>query len=117
VGTHSNISIRVSDGTSSISLPTFAITVAQASSGNATVSWTPPTANTDGTALTNLAGYRILYGTSATALTQQIQLANPSVSTYVVSGLNSGTYYFVVRAYNTLGAESPSSNQATKTLP
>jgi len=29
----------------------------------ATVSWIPPTTNTDGTALTDLAGYKVYYGT------------------------------------------------------
>jgi hypothetical protein len=35
------------------------------SNGRATLSWTAPTENTDGTTLANLAGYRIRYGTSA----------------------------------------------------
>jgi hypothetical protein len=117
VGAHSNIVIRVSDSTTTVSLPAFAINVAQISSGTARLSWTPPTTNTNGTALTNLAGYRIYYGTSATTLTQQIQVANPGVSSYVVSDLTRGTYYFTVRAYNTAGAESVSSNQASKTIP
>jgi hypothetical protein len=117
VGAYSNVTIRVSDGTTTVSLPVFAINVVQNSSGTATVSWTPPTRNTNGTSLTNLTGYRIYYGTSANALTQQIQVANASVSTYVISGLGSGTYYFGVRAYNAAGAESVLSNVATKSLP
>ena len=32
--------------------------------GSATLSWTPPTQNMDGTPLTNLAGYRVYWGTS-----------------------------------------------------
>ncbi|MET0986891.1 MAG: putative Ig domain-containing protein [Steroidobacteraceae bacterium] len=117
VGSYANITIRVSDSTSTVSLPAFAINVAQSSSGGATVSWTPPTQNTNGTSLTNLVGYRIYYGTSSSALTQQIQVANASVSSYVLSGLGSGTYYFGVRAYNSSGAESALSNVASKTLP
>lgn len=117
VGTYSNIVIKVSDGKATASLPSFSITVAQSSSGTATLSWTPPTSNTDGTALTNLAGYRIYYGTSASALNQQIQVANPGLSTYVVTGLPKGTYYFAVRAYNSAGSESGLSNVVTKTIP
>ncbi|HKQ82516.1 MAG TPA: putative Ig domain-containing protein [Steroidobacteraceae bacterium] len=117
VGSYANITISVSDGTSTVSLPAFAINVAQSSSGGATLSWTPPTQNTNGTSLTDLVGYRIYYGTSSSALTQQIQVANASVSSYVVSGLGSGTYYFGVRAYNTSGTESALSNVASKTLP
>jgi hypothetical protein len=117
VGTTSNIVISVSDGTTSVALPAFAINVVQNSSGTATLSWVPPTQNTNGTALSNLAGYRVYYGTSANTLTQQIQVPNPGISSYVVSGLASATYYFEVRAYNSAGTESASSNRVTKTIP
>jgi hypothetical protein len=116
-GAYSNIVISVSDGTASASLPAFSITVSQPTSGSAVVSWTAPTQNTDGSALTNLAGFRILYGTSPTSLNQTVELANPSLSTYTVSGLASGTWYFAVKAYNSAGGESSQSNSASKTIP
>lgn len=116
VGTYSNIVISVSDGRSTVRLPAFSISVVQNTSGTATLSWTPPTRNTNGTALTNLAGYRIYYGTSANALTRQVQIANPGISTYVISGLTRGTYYFAVRAYNSAGVESESSNVVSKRI-
>jgi hypothetical protein len=115
-GTYSSIAISVSDGKSSRSLSAFAIAVNQTATSSASLSWTPPTQNTDGSTLTNLAGYRLYYGTSATALTQSIQIANPSVSTYVIDGLAPTTYYFAVRAYTSDGAESANSNVASKTL-
>jgi hypothetical protein len=114
VGSYSNIVITVSDGRATASLPGFAITVTDVSIGSATVSWTPPTQNTDGSSLTNLAGYRIYYGPSAAMLTQTIQVANAGMSTYVVQNLTEGTYYFSVRAYTTDGTESDSSNVSTK---
>ena len=81
-------------------MPAFSITVtAPTTNGSATLSWTPPTQNTDGSTITNLAGFRIQYGTSASALTQTIEVSNPGVATYVVTGLSSGTWYFAVRAY------------------
>ena len=43
-----------------------------ASTGTATLSWVPPTENTDGTPVTTLTGYHIYYGTSEGALTQSI---------------------------------------------
>lgn len=82
----------------------------------ATLSWTPPTANTDGTVLTDLAGFRIHYGTSPTALTQTIQIANPGLSGYTVSNLAPGTWYFAVRAYSSGGTESIPSSIASKTV-
>jgi putative Ig domain-containing protein len=119
-GTFSGIVITVSDGKGgSASLPTFTISVSSApsSNGSATLSWTPPTQNTDGSTLSNLAGFRIQYGSSASALTQTIQIANPGLATYVVTGLSSGTWYFAVKAYTSSGAESANSTVVNKTIP
>jgi hypothetical protein len=116
VGTYSNITISVSDGRATTSLAAFAISVVDVSNGGATLSWTPPTTNTDGTSLGNLAGYRISYGTSASALTQTVQIANPGVTTYSLSSLSPGTYYFAVRAYTSNGTESANSNVSAKTV-
>jgi hypothetical protein len=116
-GTYSNIQIKASDGSLTASLPAFAIVVsATTTTGSATLSWTPPTQNTDGSSLTNLAGYRILYGTSPTALTRTVQLANPGLSRYVVENLAVGTWYFSVRSYSTAGAESSASNVASTSV-
>lgn len=82
----------------------------------ATLSWTPPTQNTDGTPLTDLSGFRVSHGTSPTALTQTIQIANPGLSSYTVSNLSPGTYYFAVRAYNSEGTESANSNVVQKVV-
>ena len=82
--------------------------------GTAALRWTPPTQNTDGSALTNLAGYRISYGTSPTALVQTIQVANPGATAYTVSGLAPGTHYFAVRAVAASGTESSNSNVVSK---
>ncbi|HEY0938830.1 MAG TPA: putative Ig domain-containing protein [Steroidobacter sp.] len=116
-GSYANIVISVSDGRATVSLPAFSINVVGASSSNgAVLSWTAPTANTDGSTLTNLAGYRILYGTNASSLTQTIQVANPSVTNYTIDNLAPGTYYFAVRAYTNAGTESANSNVQSKTI-
>jgi Fibronectin type III domain len=115
-GTYSNIIISVSDGTTSVALPAFSISVTQVSSGSVTLSWTPPTQNTDGSALTNITGYKVHYGTSAGNLTQTVQVANPGLTTYVLSNLSSATWYFGVTAYTSTGAESALSNIGTKTI-
>lgn len=83
--------------------------------GAACLSWTPPTQNTDGTPLTDLAGYRIVYGTSATTLTQVVQVANAGITAYNLTGLTPATYFFAVRAY-TPTAESANSNVVSKTI-
>src|SRR3984885_9367706 len=89
---------------------------ATSSIGAATLSWAAPDENTDGSALTNLAGYRIYFGTSADALDQVIDIPSVGITTYVVDDLNSGTYYFSIRAYNTVGAESALSNIVSDTI-
>lgn len=141
-GTYSNIVITASDGVSSASLPAFSLTVRSSSSsstggttggsggtsggggsggttpttGSATVNWVPPTANTNGSALSNLAGYVISYGTSASQLTSTVKLTNAGLTSYVIENLPAGTYYFGVEAYNTTGETSAVSNIASKTI-
>lgn len=85
--------------------------------GSSSLEWQAPTQNTNGSALTNLAGFRVVYGTTAAALTQTIDIPNPAARTYKVDGLSSGTWYFAVRAYNSAGGESVNSNVASKVIP
>ena len=117
VGTYSNIVIRVSDGSATASLAAFNITVVAVANGSATLTWTPPTTNTDGSALTNLAGYRVRWGPAPGNYTNSVTLTNPGLATYVVTNLVSGTHYFVVTAVNSSGVESQLSNVASKTMP
>jgi hypothetical protein len=117
VGTYTGIVISVSDGQATVALPTFNITVTASATGSATLSWTPPTRNTDGSALTNLAGYRVYWGRASGTYTQSVTLNNPGLATFVVEPLSSGTWYFATRAINSLGVESSLSNEATKTIP
>lgn len=116
VGTYANIVISASDGSANASLAAFSITVTDVTSGTATVSWTIPTTNSDGTPLTNLGGFRIYYGTAANSMTQVAQIANPTVSTYAVTNLAPATWYFGVKAYTSPGVESAISNIANKVI-
>jgi Putative Ig domain len=84
--------------------------------GSAMLNWHAPTKNTDGSTLINLAGFRILYGPSPSALTQSIDIANPGVATYIVQNLTGGPWYFTVRGYNASGVESGNSNVGSKTI-
>ena len=115
-GTYANIVITVSDGTTSAALQSFAIAVVSAVAGSATVLWTPPTQNQDGTVLTNLAGFRIYYGNSPNALTQITSLPDPALSSHEFSNLASGTWYFAVAAYTAAGVDSELSDVVSKTI-
>lgn len=106
VGSHANIVISVSDGHATATLPPFSIAVTQSAGSSATLSWVAPTLNTDGSPLADLAGFRLYYGSHAAQLDRQLTLPNPGLSTWVVSSLTPGTWYFAVAAYNALGTES-----------
>ncbi len=84
--------------------------------GNATLAWTPPLENTDGTPLQDLTGYRIHYGTQSGSYQFSITIQNAGVTSYVVEDLAPGTYYFAVTAYASNGVESEPSQEATKTI-
>jgi hypothetical protein len=129
VGTTSSIVISATDGLTTASLPAFSIAVTgtgtstgggttggTTGTGAATLHWTPPLANTNGSTITNLAGYVISYGTSSTSLTTTVKLANPGLTSYMISGLAKGTYYFAVSAYETSGATSSLSSKVGKTI-
>ncbi len=118
MGAYSGIAITVTDGTATAALPTFAITVNASAPepGTATLSWVAPTENTDGTPLTDLAGYRVHYGTSSDALTQTIDVSGATATSLIVTGLDPGTYYFAVTALTSSGQESAPSDTASKTI-
>lgn len=116
VGSTEGIVITVSDGTGYASLPAFTLVVQPNTSGTALVSWLPPTQRTDGSPLSNLVGYRLYYGTRADALTQTISLANGGLSSHMVEGLSTGTWYFAVVACDSSGQDSALSNIAAKTV-
>jgi hypothetical protein len=72
--------------------------------------------NTNGSELTTLTGYHIYYGSSANALTQSIAITNAANTTYEVTNLASGTWYFAIAADSADGTESGMSTVGSKTL-
>jgi hypothetical protein len=112
-GAYANIDISVSSGGLSASMAAFSITVSE---GSASLSWTAPTENTNGTALTDLAGYTISYGTSPSDMSQTVQVATSSATSYVVGNLSSGTYYFTIAANATDGTHSAESAEGSKVI-
>jgi hypothetical protein len=118
-GTYANITISASDGQSSSALPAFSISVGttQAATGSATLEWSDPTKNTNGSALTDLAGIHIYYGTSESAMNHEITVSSTSETSYTISGLAAGTWYFGATAYTTAGMQSALSEIGSKTIP
>ena len=81
-----------------------------------TLSWVAPTENSDGTPLTDLAGYNIYFGLSQGDHSNRVHINNPSISTYMVENLLPDTYYVVATSFNSLNVESTYSNVAVKTV-
>ena len=76
-------------------------------SGDVTLAWD---ANTEA----ELAGYMLYYGTASRTYGPGINVNN--VTTYTVTGLAPGTYYFAVTAYSIYGYETGYSNEVSATI-
>ncbi len=116
VGTYANIVISVTDGTANAALAAFSIQVVATASGSATLNWTPPTQNTDGSSLSDLSGYKVYWGTTQGSYPNSVTLSNPGLTSYVVSQLTPATWYFAMTALNSQGIESALSNATSKTV-
>jgi hypothetical protein len=118
VGAYDDIIISASNGQYSSALPAFNVTVTSAqSTGNATISWVPPTENTNGSPLTDLAGIRIYYGNSPSSLTRMVQVASAGETSYTIANLAAGTWYFGGVAYTTTGVQSAMSSVVSALIP
>jgi hypothetical protein len=115
-GSYAAITVSVSDGRTTASLAPFTVTVTPSPSSSVTLSWAAPTQNTDGSALTNLTGYIIYYGNTASTLNQSVTLNSPGVLTYVITDLAAGSWYFAVKAVSSSGVESALSAVASTTI-
>jgi Putative Ig domain len=115
-GQSSKVTISAKDAASSASIGPFTIVVTGPANGTATLSWTAPAYDANGSPITGLAGYNIYYGTDPSNLTKSIDVAGAATTTYVVTGLTAGTYYFAVSAYNSEGVDSSLSNIGQKTI-
>jgi hypothetical protein len=80
--------------------------------GTISLAWDAPTSNADGRPLTDLAGYKIYYGTASGTYDHSIDVGK--VTTYTLTGLAQGqTYYIAVTAYDTSNNQSGYSNEAS----
>jgi len=120
VGTHSGIAISVSDGSRTVSLPAFSITVNSTApqTGSASLSWNAPVTRANGSALAmnEIESYRLYYGTAAGSYNNSVPVNDPYTNSLTISDLPVGTYYFVITATDMDGLESGYSNMATKVV-
>lgn len=113
-----NIVITVTDPAAAAASLSFTLTVnAGNPAGTAALSWTKPGQNTDGSNLTDLAGYRIYHGLNASALNDVVEINGENSTSYTFNALASGTHYFAVSAFNNSGVESALSGVGSKAIP
>jgi hypothetical protein len=117
IGAYDGIVIAVSDGTLTATLPAFDLTVREAGTGSATVHWVAPTTDANGLPLTGLAGYWVYYGPAPQTLVHSVQVPNPAITAYQLTGLAPGIYYFAATAYDENGVQSVPTTVVTKTIP
>ena len=94
---------------------------AAARDGVLDLSWTAPTANVDGSAVTNVAAYRVYYGTASGPcpggtsfiIRSQSASAGQIVTTRLTSLKTGELYYVAVTAVSATGVESACSDAAT----
>jgi hypothetical protein len=115
-GSYTDILISVSSDGLTDTLPVFSVTVNQVSPGSVTLNWISPSQNTDSSTLTNLAGFKIYFGTSLGSYSNTVLIDNPGITTFVVENLAPNTWYFVLTAYDQWGKESDFSNVVTKVI-
>ena len=67
-----------------------------------------PTTRLDGEplSLSELDGYILYSGTDSDNLTPLVDLNDGSITSYAISDLDPGTYYFTITAYDNSGLES-----------
>jgi hypothetical protein len=94
----------------------FQLQVVASADGVASVSLDAPVTRTDGSALQNLAGYRIYYGKTATRLDQFVDVKDRGATNAVVSQLTPGTWFFAATAYDANGFESEPTELAQKQI-
>jgi Putative Ig domain len=117
-GLYESISITVADETHKVVTAPFSITVNPAleGSGVASLQWEMPPSKVSGEPLDDLAGYRILYGRSSSDLDHSVLITDPATTSYQVTSLTSGVWYFAVVAVNSNGLEGPPTTLATKSI-
>ncbi len=110
------ITVTAEDTTGATTSRSIVVNRESGQTGSAALSWTAPTARTDGSPLTNLAGYKVFYGRMSGIYDYQIDINNPGILTYVVENLVSGDWYFALTAYDSEGIESDRSNEVLREI-
>ncbi len=77
------------------------------------LSWAAPSERENNVpiSLSEIAGYKVYYGTSEGSYTNSVYIDNGSADGYSFKNFSSGTYYFALTTYDTAGRESTYSSE------
>jgi hypothetical protein len=80
------------------------------------LSWAAPSEREDSKplSLSEIAGYKIYYGTSTKAYSDHIIIDHGSTDSYTFNNLTAGAYYFAITTFDTAGRESQHSTEIIK---
>jgi hypothetical protein len=84
--------------------------------GTALLTWVAPSTRTDGSPFNDLSGYRIKFGINPKQLRCQIEIRDPKATTWKVTALSSGTWYFAVVSFDSGFVESNLSEVVSKRI-
>ncbi|HEU5133726.1 MAG TPA: putative Ig domain-containing protein [Steroidobacteraceae bacterium] len=126
-GLYESISITVADATHKVVTAPFSIAVnpavnpalepaLESGSGVASLQWEVPPSKVSGEPLDDLVGYRILYGRSSSDLDHSVMVPDPATTSFQISSLSSGVWYFAVVAVNSNGLEGPPTTLTSKSI-
>lgn len=97
--------------------------VCSSATGSATVSWTPPTTNTDGSTIPatgpgSLAGFEVFHALTAAQVagSTPINVPNKTATSLVIPNLPVGAHYYAAKAYNVDGIRSDLSATANNVI-
>ena len=106
-GTGGSVTESVTVSVDDIDLPS--------NTGFVELNWIPPVTNQDGSQLSDLAGYRIYYGSSQNNL-NNVESIDAGLTSYTIENLPSGTHYFSITAIDINDNESSRSNIAANVV-
>jgi VCBS repeat-containing protein len=111
------VTVRSADGTTQ----NVVITITGADEqgvGDITLSWVAPVEREDGSAISmaEIAGYRVYYGVSSGAYTNEVMVNGGSTMSVTLRNLSSGRYFLVVTTIDTDGRESVYSLEVARTI-
>lgn len=108
-GTSFNISLISASGASLGDSIDGQVVVRDTRAGSVQLSWTAPSQYTDGSDLSDLAGYYV-YADTPGVPGRLIQVSDPTATSVTVKGLQAGVWYFALMAYTAEGLQSDVTN-------